>query len=823
MTPVKFEFLGPDGQPIANQVFEIKLPKSGFLDGSDGVVMPDTLNPVTDSDGTVTLSLAPSSTPYFLKVLSPDADAGEDCCQPGIYYKFYVPIASHVVRVQDIIIDPPPSTRAYDEAALLIIIESKVISLDAAARAQASAEAAAASEQSVADDAEAARISAEAAALSELNSGNSEQASKASEQASKASEDASKASELAAEAAADFAAGAVTDMQEQVDEATEQAGIATAAATAANDSKIAAGLSATASAADVVATHADVVTTTADKAATAADVVTVTGLKSEVTDLKDETEGYRNETAAMVGSLGAIIVDGGPIDLSGGAYPAAPVESTMWKVTVGGTVTGPQGDTYGVGDTLMYSKQPSDLFYKIDNTENVSSVAGKTGVVVLNKADVGLPLADNTADANKPVSTPQLNALNLKVAIADIINNLTSTAIDKPLSAAQGKALYDLVQANNVTLVMFEYLATAGQTVFTGVDINGLTLLYTPGTGTIVLRNGVQIERNVDYTATSGSSVTVLEPCELNDLVQVMAFGTFSVANHYTKPEEDALLLTKANKASTDASFASINTALSDRYTKAQTDTLLNGKVDNTDLIAVAQGGASPAFIDGLAWEYTGVDTVTVYRGAAYCPYAAGGRIVVVDTPIQVYIPAGAANSRVHLYLHDDNNDGVPAIAIDSATPSYNYWGEASTHSTNVGWRYIGSVQRNSVGSAVPQRCSSMGEVEYFVNSNSNPPFEMLTTTGQTTARFVSISGVAPGTTKSVTVQIFAGTVLTRLAAAASVTGFTVVAGGACTITVASNGIVVPIAVGSDLSFQYVSDTAGNGLVIRILGYTCRR
>lgn len=619
MTPVKFEFLGPDGQPIANQVFEIKLPKSGFLDGSDGVVMPDTLNPVTDSEGTVTLSLAPSSTPYFLKVLSPDADAGEDCCQPGIYYKFYVPISTNVVRVQDIIIDPPPSTRAYDEAALLIIIESKVISLDAANRAQASAEAAAASEQGVADDAEAARLSAEAAAISELNSGNSEQASKSSELASKASEDAAKASELAAEAAADFAAGAVTDMQEQVNEATEQAGIATAAAQSANDSKIAAGQSAAASAADVLATHADVVTTTADKAATAADVVTVTGLKSEMIDLKDETEGYRDETAAMVGSLGAIIVDGGPIDLSGGAYPAAPVESTMWKVTVGGTVAGAQGDTYGIGDTLMYSAAQT-MFYKIDNTENVSSVAGKTGVVLLNKADVGLPLADNTPDANKPVSTPQLNALNLKVAIADIINNLTSTDVDKPLSAAQGKALYDLVQANNVTLVMFEYLATAGQTVFTGVDVNGLTLLYTPGTGTIVLRNGVQIERTIDYAATNGSSVTVQEPCDLNDLVQVMAFGTFSVANHYTKPEEDALLLTKANKASTDAGFA-------DRYTKAQTDTLLNDKVDNTDVIDVAHGGTGANTL-AAAKTALGITSLETLLAARTWQGVAGSRVI---------------------------------------------------------------------------------------------------------------------------------------------------------------------------------------------------
>ena len=45
----------------------------------------------------------------------------------------------------------------------------------------------------------------------------------------------------------------------------------------------------------------------------------------------------------------------------------------------------------------------------------VQSVAGKTGAVVLAKADVGLGNVDNTSDAAKPVSTAQLAALSLKV------------------------------------------------------------------------------------------------------------------------------------------------------------------------------------------------------------------------------------------------------------------------------------------------------------------------------------------------------------------------------------------------------------------------
>lgn len=51
----------------------------------------------------------------------------------------------------------------------------------------------------------------------------------------------------------------------------------------------------------------------------------------------------------------------------------------------------------------------------------VTSVAGKTGAVVLAQADVGLADVDNTSDANKPVSTATQTALNTKVSNAALL------------------------------------------------------------------------------------------------------------------------------------------------------------------------------------------------------------------------------------------------------------------------------------------------------------------------------------------------------------------------------------------------------------------
>lgn len=55
-----------------------------------------------------------------------------------------------------------------------------------------------------------------------------------------------------------------------------------------------------------------------------------------------------------------------------------------------------------------------------------------------------------TTVTNKPLSAAQGKALNdAKVNISDIQNNLTSTATNKPLSAAQGKALSDTIVAES--------------------------------------------------------------------------------------------------------------------------------------------------------------------------------------------------------------------------------------------------------------------------------------------------------------------------------------------------------------------------------------
>lgn len=81
----------------------------------------------------------------------------------------------------------------------------------------------------------------------------------------------------------------------------------------------------------------------------------------------------------------------------------------------------------------------------------------------------------------------------------------------------------------NGTSRRFRYIATAGQTTFTGSDSNGNTMAYDAGFVDVYL-NGVRLDQT-DYTASSGSSIVLASAAALNDELNIVAFGTFSVAS----------------------------------------------------------------------------------------------------------------------------------------------------------------------------------------------------------------------------------------------------------------------------------------------------
>lgn len=147
------------------------------------------------------------------------------------------------------------------------------------------------------------------------------------------------------------------------------------------------------------------------------------------------------------------------------------------------------------------------------------------------------------------------------------------------------------------TINTAKYTATAGQTTFAIVYDVGFVHVYL---------NGVKLESGVKFTANNGTSVVLATGATAGDVVDMIAFGIFSVANTYTKAEADALLGAKAPQATT--------------YTKTEVDTALAGKQSSLGYTPVNKAGdtmTGPLTLGGkLDRQLSGDATAIEIRGS---------------------------------------------------------------------------------------------------------------------------------------------------------------------------------------------------------------
>lgn len=111
----------------------------------------------------------------------------------------------------------------------------------------------------------------------------------------------------------------------------------------------------------------------------------------------------------------------------------------VYRITVGATRDLGSGPIDW--DTGQYAIYNGTIWERSGASEGVSSVAGRTGDVVLSKDDVGLGQVDNTADADKPVSTAVAAALATKADAthSHSVSQVTGlqTALDAKAAAAR--------------------------------------------------------------------------------------------------------------------------------------------------------------------------------------------------------------------------------------------------------------------------------------------------------------------------------------------------------------------------------------------------
>jgi len=93
--------------------------------------------------------------------------------------------------------------------------------------------------------------------------------------------------------------------------------------------------------------------------------------------------------------------------------------------------------------------------------------------------------------------------------------------------------------SSTAEIYRFRFTASGGETSESGPDDNGLTLSYLPGKEQVYL-NGVLLARTSDYTASNGTSISSLAALAAGDILEVITFTSFEVADAIARTVFDA-------------------------------------------------------------------------------------------------------------------------------------------------------------------------------------------------------------------------------------------------------------------------------------------
>ena len=209
----------------------------------------------------------------------------------------------------------------------------------------------------------------------------------------------------------------------------------------------------------------------------------------------------------------------------------------------------------------------TDIDTKLDAVQSNGNTAQENiNIVATDIADVNT-IASNMTDVTyfadvyqgAKALVPTLRNDGSALAAGDLYFNTVGNAMfvyDGSVWSETGSAINGVEKSE-------EFIATGGQTLFTvtsGYDVGFVN----------VFREGMLLGES-EYTADNGSTVTLNVACIAGDIVKVQAFGAFTLADHYTKAEQDVIdglqdteIALKAPQATT--------------YTKTEVDTEITNR-----------------------------------------------------------------------------------------------------------------------------------------------------------------------------------------------------------------------------------------------------
>ena len=317
--------------------------------------------------------------------------------------------------------------------------------------------------------------------------------------------------------------------------ATNAAASASAAATSAsNASTSASNAASSASTASTQASNASTSATNASNSATAA-------ASSASTASTAATNAGNSATAAATSATNAS-------NSASSASTSASNASTSATNAANSASTATTQATNASNSASSASTSASNASTSASNASTSASNASTSATNASNSASAASTSASNAATSETNAAASAASAAS---ALDSFDDRYLGTKASNPTLDNDGNALlagalyfsttenimkvYDgaswiaATSAGNVSFLRYRYVATSGQTTFSGSDSNSATLTYTVN-NVVVFLNGVSLDQT-EYTATSGTSVVLGAGAALNDELVIVAFKSFVTAD----------------------------------------------------------------------------------------------------------------------------------------------------------------------------------------------------------------------------------------------------------------------------------------------------
>lgn len=492
----------------------------------------------------------------------------------------------------------------------------------------------------------------------------------------------------------------------------------------------------------------DLVDNTSDKDK-AVSTATSTALNSKI----DKTEKAAKNGVATLDINGKIPVSQIP-SISSSSVDVMDSKSKMLALSV--AVVGSTVVRTDEHKTYILSALPASIeanwIELLSPSSPVQSVAGKIGVVTLDKSDLGLSNVDNTSDINKPISTAVQTAINLKE------NNLNkSTNI---ITDAGSDIKYPTVKAVKAYVDNFATVSDAT------TSLKGKIKLAGDLTGTADLPRVLTVGGATAADINAGTNLTK-NSTHLNTAMTIVkrdASGDFSAGNITAKTfignvvgdisGNAATVTTNANLSGDVTSSGNITTLQNDVVSSSK---IIDKTITNADIAdqtisviklkSITENGSVGQVLSsngsgGFKWADSGA-----IPNIVYVPSASKGEIKL-GTGTPTIVPAGSkAEASLMLPADKTKLDKIPEInpidaskVLTAKSDGTAEWASPSSGSSNLPAFTLGDAGKvltvNNLGTAATweKPAAAGGSIMYYHPNGEKKYFVKATGPGITVA-----------------------------------------------------------------------------------------